>query len=125
MDNIIKSIVPETQQRISTNIERDGDELTVKVRACSALDDELRADFHDEAEELGRESISVRSRTEYSNQGNEAGPDVTVTFSTEDQLDAVDVITTSSSSARTTIHGSWSGTWLVKPRKRGSTAGGS
>lgn len=92
MDKVIKHIVSETQQRISTKVERDGDELTVEVRACSPLDDELRADFHDEVEALGTDAVSVRSRTDYSNQGNETGQDVTVTFGIEDQLDAVDVI---------------------------------
>lgn len=92
MDKRIQTIVPETQQRISTSVERDGDELSVEVRACSALDDELRGDFHDEAEALGTESVSVQSRTDYSNQRNELAQDVTVTFSVENQLDAVDVI---------------------------------
>lgn len=92
MDKILKTIVAETQQRISTKIERDDDELTVDIRACSALDDELRADFHDKVEALGTESVTVQSRTKYSNQGNEAGQDVTITFGIEDQLDAVDVI---------------------------------
>jgi len=92
MDKVIRTTVPDTQQQFRTRVERDEDELQIKLRACSALDDELRSEFHDEIEALDTEAVSVRSTTSYSNQGNEQGQDVILRFNVDDQLEAIDVV---------------------------------
>ena len=92
MDKRLRNVVTDTQQEITTKIERDDDDLIVEIRACSALDDELRSDFHDKIDQLGNEVIAISSITDYSNQGNETGQDVTLRFGLEDQLQALDKI---------------------------------
>lgn len=94
MDKRIKNVVTETQQEIRTKIERKEGKLTVEVRACSKLDDELRSAFHEEVRALDSEAISVMSKTYKSNQGNETGQDVTVTFDSDDTLQALEKINT-------------------------------
>lgn len=92
MGKRIQTVVPETQQQITTTVERAEGELKVNIRACSPLDDELRSEFHAEIDTFGPETVSVRSSTEHSNQGNETGQEVTVRFPVEDKLQAIDVI---------------------------------
>lgn len=92
MDKRLQNFVADTQQQISTTIDREEEELVVEIRACSKLDDDLRSEFHDDMAPLGTDDITVRSRTDHSNQGNETGQDVTIRFAIEDQLQAIDVI---------------------------------
>lgn len=87
-----KAVVEDTQQQVTTTVERDGDSLVVEILACPPLDQELRKGFHDAVETLGNESISVRSHTDYSNQGNETWQVVTVEFEIDEKLAAVDIL---------------------------------
>jgi len=91
MDKQIKTVVPESQQQIVTQVERDEGELEIEIIACSALDDELRSEFHDEIQALETESVSVRSHRYKSHQGNELRQEVFLRFDTDDLLDGVDV----------------------------------
>lgn len=88
----IRSFVPESQQKITTTIDRDDGDFVVEVRACPRLDDELRSAFHDAIDTLGNEKVSVKSKTDYSNQGNELAQVVTVRFSPKNQLSAIDIL---------------------------------
>lgn len=92
MDKRIKTVVPETQQEITAQIERDEDELIVTIRACTELDDDLRAEFREEIHALETDAIVVTPKTYTSNQGNDLAEDVTVKFAIADQLAALDVI---------------------------------
>lgn len=92
MKKRIRSIVTESQQRITTSIDRDDGDFVVEVRACPRLDDELRSAFHDAIDTLGNEKVSVRSTTYHSNQNYEIAQDVTLRFSPEDQLSAIDIL---------------------------------
>lgn len=92
MKKQIRAIVPDSQQEITTNIDRDDGDLVVDVHAAPKLDDELRSAFHDAIDTLGNENVSVQSRTRKSNQGNELFQIVTLRFSPEDQLEAIDIL---------------------------------
>lgn len=92
MKKRIRSIVPESQQDITTTIDRDGGDFVVRVRACPRLNDELRSQFHDAIDTLGSETVSVESTTDYSHQGNEQAQVVTVRFSPENQLEAIETL---------------------------------
>ncbi|GAB3684422.1 hypothetical protein GCM10028857_13380 [Salinarchaeum chitinilyticum] len=92
MSKRLKTVIPDSQQEITTRVEREEDELTINIRACGKLDEDLKTDFHDEAQELVTDEISVHSSTYRSNQGNEMGQDVTVRYDVEDSLDGIDIV---------------------------------
>lgn len=92
MKKRIRSIVPESQQRITTTIDRVDGDFVVEVQAAPKLDNELRSAFHDAIDTLGNDEITVRSRTRNSNQGNELFQIVTLRFSPEHQLSAIDIL---------------------------------
>lgn len=92
MTKRLKDVVQDTQQEITTTVERDGDDLVVEVRASTDLDEELRSEFSDKVDALGTDEISVRHQTYRSNQGNELAEDVTVRFGAQNKLQAIDVI---------------------------------
>ena len=92
MEKRIRTIVPESQQEITTTIDRDDGDFVVEVLAAPKLDQELRNAFHDAIDTLGNEKVSVRSHTRRSNQWNELWQKVTVQFSPEHQLSAIDIL---------------------------------
>ena len=93
MTKYIDNIVTETQQKIHTSVERTQDGLSVEVRACEGpVDDELKSEFQDEVDQLDRDSVTIYFKTAKTNQGNEAGQDVTVQFAEKDMMDAMKVI---------------------------------
>ena len=92
MTKHMKNVVRDTQQEIRTTVEQDNEELKVKIRACSALDDELRSEFRDDIDALETGSVSTSTRTYRSNQGNELGEDVTVRFAPGKMLQGIDVV---------------------------------
>jgi len=92
MKKRIRTIIPESQQEISTKIDRDGGDFVINVNAAPELEDELRSEFHDAIDTLGSERVSVRSHTRTSNQGDELFQIVTVRFSPEDQLEGIETL---------------------------------
>lgn len=92
MTKRIKNVVPDTQQEITTKVERDDDELAVEIRASTALDDDLRKKFKEQADAAATDDIAVYPRTYRSNQGNELAEDVTVRFGVDNKLRGLDVV---------------------------------
>jgi hypothetical protein len=84
-------VVPETQQRISTSVEKRDGELKVDIIACRALDDELQSEFHNKINKLSTDAVNLRSQPTYSNQGNELYQSVTLRFSVDDKIEGVNV----------------------------------
>jgi len=92
IDKKITNVVPKTQQSISTTVEKSDEKLKLKIRACGALDDELREEFHNKVEKLSTDAVTLRSRTTHSNQGNEVGQDITIQFDVDKKIEGVNVV---------------------------------
>ena len=92
MKKRIKTVVPETQQEITANIERDGEQFNVEILASTDLDEDLRSEFREAITPLGTEQVTVTPKTRKSNQGNDLYETVTVEFATSEQLGAIDII---------------------------------
>ncbi|MFC7059180.1 hypothetical protein [Halovenus salina] len=89
MKKQITHIVPDTQQKINTTVDKDGDTFEVEIRVCPALDDDLQSQLHDSIDHLSHEKVDISSSVYRTNQGNETGQDVTFRFNQEDKLPAL------------------------------------
>jgi hypothetical protein len=87
----IKQVVPGTQQEIWADVERDDDQLEVRIKASRPLDNELRDEFKKQIRTLESDTIQVRPSTERSQQGNDLRESVTMRFPVEEGIEAVDV----------------------------------
>lgn len=92
MKKRLKTVIPETQQEITTTVERDDDEVEVTVRTDPKLDDDVYKQFCDDLEDIDQEGVTVSPKRVTSNQGNILSQEVTVQFNVENRLNGLEAV---------------------------------